>query len=67
MFGIAAFLFTQASFSFLESNAILTDLSFFMVMTAGNIKQTAVVCRPFRDVLFQLLVLILLVRFFENR
>ena len=47
IFGIAAFLLTQASFNFLELSAIFTDLSFFMVMTAGEMKQFSVVLSAF--------------------
>ena len=47
MFGIAAFRFMHASLSFLESSAILTDLSFLIVMTAGEIKQFSVVSSAF--------------------
>ena len=47
VFGIAAFLFMHASLSFLESSAILTDLSFLIVITAGDIKQFSVVLSTF--------------------
>ena len=47
MFGIAAFLLTHASFSILESSAVFTDLSFFMVITAGEMKQFSVVLSAF--------------------
>ena len=47
MFGIVAFLFMQYSFSFLESSAIFTDLSFSIVITAGETKQFSVVLSAF--------------------
>ena len=39
LFGICVFRFTGISFSFRESKAIFTDLSFFTVITAGLTKQ----------------------------
>ena len=43
MFGICAFRFTVTSLSFHESSAILIDLSFFTVITAGLTKQSMVI------------------------
>ena len=63
MFGIAEFFFIQDSISFLESRAILTDLSFFMVITAGETKQFSVVSFAFSRCLFQLPSLIRVVRY----
>ena len=54
MFGIAAFLSTHASFNFLGSSAIFTDLSFFMVMTAGQMKLFSVVLSAYLGVFFRL-------------
>ena len=47
MFVMAAFLFMQDSFSFLESKSILTKLSFFLVIIAGEMKQFSVVPSAF--------------------
>ena len=41
MFGICGLILMQLSFSFQESNAILTDLSLFTVITAGDTKQSS--------------------------
>ena len=43
MFGICAFRLIVASFNFLESIAILIDLSFFTVSTAGLTKQSSLI------------------------
>ena len=42
IFGICAFLLLVISFNFLESRAIFTDLSFFIVITAGLTKQFSI-------------------------
>ena len=47
MFGMAAFLFMHDSFSFLESMDILTNLSFFMDISASEIQQFSVVPSAF--------------------
>ena len=41
IFGICGLRLMQLSFSFRESNAIFTDLSFFPVITTGDTKQSS--------------------------
>ena len=59
MFGICAFLLIVASFKFLESSAIFTDLSFFTMMTAGLAKQSSVISVALSKYPFLLVFLIL--------
>ena len=64
IFGMCGLFLIQLSFSFRESSAIFTDLSFFTVITTGDTKQSSSKTVSLLSVQFSLVSLIPVLRLF---